>query len=49
MNSELITTIFSYFMPFAVEFAVALYLCEFIFRFIMRLAFGRVNSSDKVI
>lgn len=45
MEFPQITDIFSLFMPFAVSFALALFLCEYIFQFIIRIAFGRSNKS----
>lgn len=45
MDNQIILDIFNLFVPFAVSFALALSFMEYIFQFIIRIAFGR--SKDK--
>lgn len=49
MDTTLINDILDLFIPFSVQFAITLYLCEFIFRFIVRLAFARISKNDYIV
>ena len=48
MQLEIIQQIFDLFIPFSVSFSLALALMEYVFQFVLRVAFGRNNNKELI-